>query len=192
MRQAHKGGSIRRPEAADELSEVDASLRHLHQVHGPPLLKFLTRRTRGDRYWAEDILQETMLRAWRNPDARNSDGRWSRAWLYTVAKRILIDQIRAAELRPEVQDDQIESTLRTEDFADHLVTLLSDTEKVRSAVNALPAHMRVTLEAVFYHGHTAAQAGRLLDVPAGTVKSRVFYALKALRQALDEQDFFPN
>nr|WP_308129604.1 sigma-70 family RNA polymerase sigma factor [Actinoplanes polyasparticus] len=167
------------------------ALRHLHQVHGPPLMRFLIRQTHGDHQWAEDILQETMLRAWRNPAARNNDGRWSRAWVYTVAKRILIDQVRAAAVRaPEVYDKQIEAREWTEDFAGRLTDQLSDAAKVRTAVESLPPHMRETLEAVFFQGHNSTQAGRLLGVPAGTVKSRVFYALKALRQLLEAEDFF--
>ncbi|MBQ1038676.1 sigma factor-like helix-turn-helix DNA-binding protein [Micromonospora sp. C81] len=61
-------------------------LRHLQQVHGPVLLSFLTRLTRGDVRRAEDIVQETLLRAWRYPEARNADGRWSRASVAEVAE----------------------------------------------------------------------------------------------------------
>jgi RNA polymerase sigma-70 factor, ECF subfamily len=191
MRQPRQDtGSYRQRVAPDASPEDDASLRHLHQVYGPALLKFLTRQTRGDIHRAEDIVQETLLRAWRSPESRNADGRWTRAWIYTVAKRILIDQIRAAALRPvELQDVWIEMHARAEDPMDGLIEDLSDAQKVRGALNSLPEHLRVTLVAIYYQGCSTAQAAQLLGIPAGTVKSRTFYALRALREALNAQDF---
>ncbi|HWS32528.1 MAG TPA: sigma-70 family RNA polymerase sigma factor [Actinoplanes sp.] len=169
------------------VSTADAdALRHLQQVHGPVLLSFLTRLTRGDVHRAEDIVQETLLRAWRNPDARNAEGRWSRGWLFTVAKRILIDQIRAAEVRPaEHSDEYIDVHARSEDEIDKLV----DASEVRAALNSLPERLRVTLIEIYFQERSVSEVADLLAVPSGTVKSRTFYGLKALREALVKRGF---
>jgi RNA polymerase sigma-70 factor (ECF subfamily) len=167
--------------------EAEANaLQHLQQVHGPVLLRFLTRLTRGDVHRAEDIVQETLLRAWRNPDSRNADGRWSRGWLLTVAKRIFIDQLRAADARPDEHSDEfIDAHARVDDAIEKLV----DAQEVRAALNSLPERLRVTLVEIYFQERSVSEVADLLAVPPGTVKSRTFYGLKALRDALVSRGF---
>lgn len=177
--------ALQAPLTASGADDADA-LRHLQQVHAPVLLSFLTRLTRGDVHRAEDIVQETILRAWRNPDARNAEGRWNRGWLFTVAKRILIDQIRAADVRPDERSDEyIEEHARVDDIVDKLV----DAREVRAALNSLPERLRVTLIEIYFQERSVAEVADLLAVPPGTVKSRTFYGLRALREALISRGF---
>jgi RNA polymerase sigma-70 factor (ECF subfamily) len=148
----------------------------LYRDYYTPLLAFAMRLTGGQRQWAEDVVQETLLRAWRNAAELDPDGRSLMPWLGTVARRIVIDA-RPAEVAhelPEVPvDDQTERLLRT-------VT-------VTEALQALtPAHREVLVE-TFLKDRTVNQAADNLGVPVGTVKSRVYYALRALRLALEER-----
>src|SRR3954464_3392388 len=94
--------SRKREAAADE-----ALIRSLYEEHGRALLAYATRLT-GDRATAEDVVQETLVRVWKNPDVL-VNGRGSvRGWLLTVVRNIVIDRARARSSRPaEVTDDEI-------------------------------------------------------------------------------------
>jgi RNA polymerase sigma-70 factor (ECF subfamily) len=164
----------------------DAALRELFDTHGSVLLSYLIRITRGDRHRAEDILQETLMRAWRHPEARGDNGEWSRPWLYTVARRIAIDQLRAAMIRPnELGDERLDERPHPEDTFDTMI----DREEVRAALLALPARLRDVLIEVYFRERSVAEASQALGVPPGTIKSRTFYALRALREVLLERGF---
>ena len=165
--------------------EVEA-LQHLQRVHRPVLLAYITRLTKGDVHRAEDILQETLLRAWTHPEARNAEGRWNRSWLFTVARRITIDHVRAAQARPaEYYDDRLEVHPETDDRIERML----DCREVRAALDELPERLRSILVEIYFRDRSVAETAQLLEVPAGTVKSRTFYALRALREALIARGF---
>nr|WP_041833505.1 sigma-70 family RNA polymerase sigma factor [Actinoplanes sp. N902-109] len=158
-----------------------AAIRHLHQTHAPVLLRFLTRLLNGDVQRAEDCLQETLLRAWRNPEAQTHNGRWSRAWLFTVARHIAIDSIRAREARvPEASGERIDRHAARNDAIQQLL----DAHEVHEALTSLPEHFRTTLVEIYFRERSVAETADILKVPIGTVKSRTFYGLQALREAL--------
>ena len=107
-------------------------------------------------------------------------GRYPRGWLFTVAKRIVIDQWRAMNRRPEVVTDQVPEQ-SVEDTAQQTV----DQQLVRSALRTLTCQHREVLLECYFRGASVAEAAETLDVPVGTVKSRTHCALHALRQAID-------
>ena len=172
--------------ARGEVSEEE-NLRALYEAHATVLLAYALRLTDGDRARAEDIVQETLVRAWRNLDRVERDGRPVRPWLFTVAQHIAVDAHRARRARPpEVGDaalavlpgmDQIEATL------DRIV--------VTDALHALSQEHRAVIVETYYRGRSVAEAARVLGIPAGTVKSRCYYALRALRLALAERGVTP-
>lgn len=164
----------------------DEALRTAYETHGPILLNYLLRLTFGNRAMAEDILQETLMRAWNHPEARTTDGEWSRGWLFTVARRIAIDHIRSSQGRPtERLDERIEDRHGAVDGTDRLL----DRREVRAAVARLPERLRSALIEIYFQEHSVAEAAQRLSVPEGTVKSRTFYALRALREDLTSRGF---
>jgi RNA polymerase sigma-70 factor (ECF subfamily) len=191
LRDSHEVTTLMDPGAnADTETQTvpDEVFQRLYDVHGAALLGYLIRLTRGDRHRAEDILQETLIRAWRHPEARTTNGEWTRAWLLTVARRIAIDHLRAAMSRPnEFGDDRLDERTPVEDGIDRMV----DRTEVRTALAALPERFRTVLIEIYYRDHSVAEAAQTLSVPDGTIKSRTYYALRALREALAERGYLP-
>ena len=147
-----------------------------------PLVGFVLPLVNGDMQAAEDVVQETMLRGWQHAGELNPDHAGS--WLHTVARNIAISAYhRRRRARPrEVPLD--ENALPHEDDG---VDRLSDAWLLKAALDSLsPAHRAVITE-LFYHRKTVAEAAELLGVPEGTVRSRCFYGLRALRTALEKQ-----
>jgi RNA polymerase sigma-70 factor (ECF subfamily) len=161
------------------LHESD-QLRTLHDQHAHALWAYAVGLTGGDRTKAQDVVQETLLRAWRNLAGLEQLGGSGRGWLFTVAKRIVIDEWRAASRRPPVSTDHVPEQL-VEDTAQQTV----DRHLVRSALRTLSTEHRQVLFECYFGGASVAEAASTLGVPAGTVKSRTHYALHALRRAID-------
>jgi RNA polymerase sigma-70 factor (ECF subfamily) len=155
-------------------------LRALHDQHAQALWSYVVGLTGGDRSKAQDVVQETLLRAWRNRAGLEQVAGSGRGWLFTVAKRIVIDEWRAASRRPVVVTDQVPEQ-PVEDTTQHTVDRLL----VRSALRTLSTEHRQVLFECYFRDASVTEAAETLGVPAGTVKSRTHYALHALRQAID-------
>lgn len=156
-------------------------LRVLHDQHARALWAYVVRLTNGDGARAEDVVQETLLRAWRHPQVLDQSRGSARAWLFTVARRIVIDEWRSRSTHLElVTADPPDKPVV--DATDQAV----DAMVVTAALSKLsPDHRAVLLEC-FQRGASVAQAAETLGVPPGTIKSRTHYALRALRVALQE------
>lgn len=148
--------------------------------HGAALLSYVTRIT-GDRYLAEDVVQETWLRAWRHID-RLDNGKGSvRGWLLRVAHNVAVDAHRVRRARPAevgVEGDELANTA--------VQSPLSDEVENRMVVDELldrlsPVHRRAVIE-VYFIDRTTKSAASELGVPVGTVKSRLHNALRVLRE----------
>ncbi|MEU8819003.1 sigma-70 family RNA polymerase sigma factor [Actinoplanes sp. NPDC048796] len=162
-------------------NENSSRLTALHAEHGDALLSYLRGFTRGDRSFAEDLLQETMLRTWRRMDAMPADGESARRWLYTVARNAAIDALRMRKARPaEVENLDLAAMPDAEDTAETAVAI----QQLRYGLRALSEAHRIILDELYVKGRSVADIARGLGVPAGTVKSRAHYALRSLREAL--------
>jgi RNA polymerase sigma-70 factor, ECF subfamily len=160
-------------------------IRELYSEHAGPLLRYATHLMSGDRQRAEDIVQETLLRAWQHPGAIT--GRPARPWLFAVARNIAIDAYRARRARPQEVGEAALEVMPAPDEAERAL----ESWAVADALSTLrPEHRHALLE-TYYRGKSVAEAAVTLGVPAGTVKSRTFYALRALKLALEERGLAP-
>jgi RNA polymerase sigma-70 factor, ECF subfamily len=159
-----------------------ALMNQLHEEHALALWRFCLRLVGNDEGRAEDVVQETMLRAWRHRAILESSPPALRAWLYTVARNIVTDEWRRQRTRRETSVAEVPESSTSDETVDHM--LLSWV--VAEAITRLSADHQAVLLECYYRGQPVAEASRRLGVPEGTVKSRTHYALRALRLALEE------
>jgi RNA polymerase sigma-70 factor, ECF subfamily len=169
---------------ASELDDPDASvMRVLYQEHAAALLRYALRLTR-DRARAEDVVQETLLRAWQHPEIAHDSERSPRAWLFTVARNMIIDERRSSRFRNEM------STLygpgAPERAGPDEVNSALDRLLIGDALAQLSPQHRAVVWRSYYLRWTTAQIADDLQIAEGTVKSRLHYALRALRLTLQE------
>lgn len=160
-------------------------VRTLFEEHAGPLYGYVLRMV-ADAGRAEDIVQETLLRAWRHPDAVT--GRPVRAWLFTVARNLVVDQHRARRARPPETGDEV---LAVVPAADDELERAVESWAVAEALAVLRPEHRDVLREVYYQGRSVKEASATLGIPPGTVKSRTYYALRALKLALEERGLAP-
>jgi len=147
----------------------------IEKEHARAVLAYATTLT-GDRAGAEDVLQETMVRAWRHRDSVTAGKGSLRGWLLTVARNLVIDGVRrdrgtrAVASLPATRGDHADAVV--------------DAVAVAAAVRRLqPAHREI-LYHVYWRDRSVAQTAAALGIAEGTVKSRSHYALQALRREL--------
>jgi RNA polymerase sigma-70 factor (ECF subfamily) len=161
----------------------DVLVTELYRRYRGPLLSYVLRLTAGDRQVAEDVVQETMVRAWRQAGQLDLSEPSLMPWLATVARRIVIDQGRRRSARPAETGDVMLENVPVADSTEDLLRKVV----VAEALQALSAAHREVLNETILRDRTVNQAAEVLGVPVGTVKSRVYYAIRALRLVLAER-----
>ncbi|MBX7432123.1 sigma-70 family RNA polymerase sigma factor [Mycobacterium sp. Y57] len=165
-------------------------MRVLYDEHAAALWRYALRLT-GDRSRAEDVVQETLLRAWRHrPDTAAEAEHSARAWLFTVARNLVIDERRSARYRRETDAADIEdiAEAREAGSADGTteVDAALDRLLLTMALDQLSEQHRAVIRRAYYQGWSITQIAEDLQIAEGTVKSRLHYAVRALRLSLQE------
>ncbi len=151
--------------------------------HGRVLFAFALNGVQ-DHTAAEDCVQETFLRAWRSR-GRYSPARGSqRTWLFAIARNVVVDALRARARRPaSVGDDRVERA------AEPVIEQQAVVERLvlYEALATLSAEHLEVIAAVQLDGMSYHQLSERSGVPVATLRTRMFYGLKALREALGEE-----
>jgi RNA polymerase sigma-70 factor, ECF subfamily len=156
------------------------SMNQLWRINGASLMRFALKLTLGDKHRAEDIVQETLVRAWRHPEIVVGHADTIRPWLFTVARNVGIDLWRMQSRRDDIIEDRPVDRASPVQDIDQAMTAMD----VRAALAELtPEHRQVVVE-VYYLGRSVAEVAQLLGIPEGTVKSRTYYALRQLKRLL--------
>jgi RNA polymerase sigma-70 factor (ECF subfamily) len=163
--------------------DPDAVIRELYSHYAKALHGYVEQFC-PDGASADDIVQETFIRAWCHLPQLSADDRPVRPWLFRVARNLLIDANRAERARPMTVQEQSAGDIGIDSGLEQIL----DRQLVSAALQHLsPAHQTVLVE-TFYRGGTMATVARELGIPHGTARSRLHYALDALRKQLQEHD----
>jgi RNA polymerase sigma-70 factor, ECF subfamily len=156
----------------------ESEVREAYAAHSGELYGFALR-SLGDRGLAEEAVQETFLRAWRAGERFDPELGSLRTWLFAILRNVVIDLGRARAARPAV------ATGSPEDTHEPLEQILLSWQ-VEEGLRRIGDQHRQVLVETYYKGRPYAEVAAEIGVPEGTIKSRVYYGLRALRNALEE------
>jgi RNA polymerase sigma-70 factor (ECF subfamily) len=150
----------------------------IYRDHGNALRRFVLSCT-SDENLADDVVQETVLRVWQHaPQITGS----LRSYLFRTARNVIIDNYRKARRRPAESGPEALELAESSERVDELLNRVL----MEEALLRLSREHREVLVALHYQRYTVNEAALQLNIPSGTVKSRAFYAVRALRTILDE------
>jgi RNA polymerase sigma-70 factor (ECF subfamily) len=157
---------------------IDAAYREF----GAALFRFASR-SLSDRGLAEEAVQETFVRAWRNAERYDEERAPLRAWLFAICRNVIIDMSRARKVRPALADSGGVGLQEIGADVDDIEKMVQTSALEEALRQVGPEHREVLIEVLVRDRPQDAVAADL-GVPVGTVKSRVFYGLRSLRKSL--------
>ena len=163
-----------------EVALAEAYRRHGGAVYG------LARRVLGSISEAEDVTQEVFLRLWNHPDKYDATRGSLRSFLLTQAHARAVDAIRSLNARRKRETQDARCTASAEYDVGHEVWDLAVADKVSGALEILPQDERRAIELAYFEGCTYIEVAELLDLPEGTIKSRIRNGMRRMRAALVE------
>jgi RNA polymerase sigma-70 factor (ECF subfamily) len=164
------------------LVEADDLVPLLYKDFRATLFSQVMALTNHDRQWTEDVVQETMIRAWQHSGTLEREPGMLRGWLLTVARRIVIDGWRNRRVRPQEVALEIPENAESTERADSSLAALT----ISRALSELDEKYQSVITVTYLAGNTVRQAATILGIPEGTVKSRLYTAMRQLRKALGE------
>lgn len=168
----------------DDAAPDGFDVRRAYAEHGRVLFGFALNGV-GDHGLAEECVQETFVRAWRARGRYRPERASERTWLFAIARNVVVDALRARARRPRLvaQDERRspDPSARVNDQVEDRVVLLAGLSRVS------PEHREVIV-AVQIEGMSYDQLSERTGVPVGTLRTRMYYGLRALREILKGAD----
>jgi RNA polymerase sigma-70 factor, ECF subfamily len=153
-----------------------------------PRVKAYLKRTGTSEAQAEELAQETLLSVWRKAQLYDAGSASAATWIFTIARNLRIDGVRRDRRGGAVRVDEVEAEFEADDApaADSLLMSHEAESRVREALKTLPKDQLRVIQMSFFEDKPHGDIARALQIPLGTVKSRVRLAMKRLRGLLDE------
>jgi RNA polymerase sigma-70 factor, ECF subfamily len=153
-----------------------------------PIVYGVARKVVRDPSQSEEVLQEVMVEIWRTAPRFDATRGSVGSWVTTIAHRRAVDRVRSEQAsRDRLERHTAAEPTSTAGVDDQVVDAIEDREhrqEVDAALTALTPLQRQSVELAFWGGHTHAEVATLLDIPLGTVKTRIRDGLIRLRDSL--------
>jgi RNA polymerase sigma-70 factor, ECF subfamily len=162
----------------------EAGLRAAYDALGGELYR-MAHRALNDDGLAEEAVQETFLRAWRAAERYDPERSTLRTWMFAIARNVTIDLARARSARPQRTGPEVEHTQEAKDTTEESLRSWEIEEALRRLG---PLHRHAIVE-TYYRDRPCAEVAAEAGVPVGTMRSRLYYGLKALRSVLEEREW---
>jgi RNA polymerase sigma-70 factor (ECF subfamily) len=146
----------------------------------------LALRVIGDARAAEDVSQDVFVTIWERPEAFDPQRGSLRTWLGTLTHRRAVDYVRREEARRRRAEREASRAVTTPDV-EEMATALVTAERVRAALDVLPAEQRRAIQLAYFEGKTYRQVAEVLGIPEGTAKSRLRLGLRRVAAALEAE-----
>lgn len=152
----------------------------LYDNYAPALLGIITRILKN-KTAGEEILQNTLLKAWENIDLYNPQKGNFFTWLATIARRKALDLARLKSYQRHADHEELDSVTLDP------IEVSTDPIDVQALLSSLNQKHRVILDMVYLQGYTHKETAQTLELPLGTVKTRLRSAIGILRESLDKE-----
>lgn len=164
-----------------------AAFAALFEYFAPRIKTFMQRYGAGEAS-AEEFAQEAMLTVWRKASLFNPESVGAAAWIFTIARNQRIDVLRREQRGSAMETSDVEIEFQVDDspHPDERLATAQSEERVRSALSRLSADQLRVVELSFFEERAHAEIAQLLEIPLGTVKSRLRLAMNRLRSLLSD------
>lgn len=157
-----------------------AAYEYLYDHYSAALYGFIKRNI-SDENLASDLLQDVFVRIYRNMEKFDPARGRLFTWMINITRNLCVDYLRSATNNAAGKSQSIENSVNTINKSDHIETK-TDPIGLKKLVEALPENQYEAIELVYFKGFTQEEACRKLDIPLGTLKTRVRLAIGSLRK----------
>jgi RNA polymerase sigma-70 factor (ECF subfamily) len=137
-----------------------------------------------DRIIAEDLLQETIIKAWRNIHQFSAQKASFSTWLLNIARYTIIDYLRSKQHKQRQKNQSLDNSEYQEGAA--VSHPNADIVGLKNNIARMEPKYREILDLIYFKGYTQDETAQLLGIPLGTVKTRTRFALDQLRKVLSK------
>ena len=183
--------SIQKKDSIEEaliigLRESNAkSINQLYQMYAPALLGIIKRIVKFDEV-AEDVLQDSFVKIWKCILLYDSSKGRLFTWMANLAKNLAIDHIRSKSAGNTSKTDDIVNISSEQIDQKSYVNLNTDTIGVKSLISLLKSDQKRIVDMIYFQGYTHIQASELLEIPLGTIKTKLRSSILSLRKHFGE------